>query len=146
MEDDEFDNFKYEVAIASILYDIERKGELNDTCKLYIDWVKGYIQRINKTLDSILDESYISTPHFVEVVKALANKQKDIPKEDIPKYKEEFNSINSKLDNLKKNPQEFYNTKDSKYIFDFMKKIEPIFQRPYVPIMTCCDEHIPGDD
>jgi hypothetical protein len=50
----EFDNFKYEVAIANVLWDIEKKSELNPTQKLYIDWVKGYIKRVTETLDTIL--------------------------------------------------------------------------------------------
>jgi len=142
----ELDDFGYELAIGSILWNIEKREELNETSKFRIDSMKEYIQRINNTLDSILDKKYISTPHFVEVVRALANKQEDIPRKDIPKYKEEFNSINSKLENLKSNPKEFYNSTDSEYIFNFMKKIEPFFQRPSVPIMTCGGEDIPGDD
>jgi hypothetical protein len=145
-EDEEFDDFKYEVSFNCVCYLIENKVKLlNENERIYINWTKEYFQKINKTLDSLLDKSYIFTPHFVEVVRALANK-KDIPREDIPKYKEEFNLINSKLDNLRKNPGQFYSTKDSEYIFKFMKKIEPIFQTPSVPIFTCCGEDIPADD
>lgn len=150
MEDEKLDDFKYELAIGNILYVIEKKKELNKTEELYLDRVREYIQRVNNSLDSILapedGKGYIFTPHLKEVVKALANKKEDIPRKDIPKYKEEFNSINSKLENLKSNPKEFYNSTDSEYIFNFMKKIEPFFQRPSVPIMTCGGEDIPGDD
>jgi hypothetical protein len=147
MEKDVPNDSGYELAIGSILWNIEKREELNDTSKLYIDWVKGYIQKVTKTLDSILDEIYIPTPHFVEVVRALADKPREkISIEDLVNYKQEFNSINSKLDNLKANPKGFYGTKDCEYIFNFMKKIEPFFQTPSVPIMTCCGEHIPGDD
>jgi hypothetical protein len=145
MEEEIQDDFGYELAIGSILWNIEKREELSNPSKVYIDRVREYIQGINKTLDSILDESYISTPHFVEVVRALADKKTLFPKE-IPKYKEEFNLINSKLDNLKKDPKKFYDTKDSGYIFNFMKKIEPFFQKSYVPIMTCCGEDIGNDD
>ena len=105
-EDEIQDDYAYKVAIASVIYNIENRNDLSDISKVYIDWISEYIQRVNKTLDSILDESYIFTPHFVEVVRALANK-KDLFKDEISKHKEEFNLINSKLDKLKTNPKEF---------------------------------------
>jgi hypothetical protein len=139
------DDYAYKVAIASVIYNIENRNDLSDISKVYIDWISEYTQRVNKTLDSILDESYIFTPHFVEVVRALANK-KDLFKDEISKHKEEFNLINSKLDKLKTNPKEFYESADSEYIFKFIKKIEPFFQTPSVPVMTCCGEDIDKDD
>jgi hypothetical protein len=143
MRYEELDDFAYELGIASILYDIEKKSDLNDIQRLHIDWVKGYLQRVNKTLDSILDKSYISTPHFKEVLLAIANKpEKDISREDIINYKQEFSLMENKLDNLKTNPKEFYKTEDSEYIFNFINKIEPFFQPPSVPPMTCCGEDI----
>jgi methyltransferase-like protein len=147
MEEEIQDDFGYELAIGSILWNIEKREKLSDVSKLYIDWVKGYFQEINKTIDSISYKDYIFTPHFIEVVQSLADKpQKEISIEDLVKYKDEFNSINTKLENLKTNPQEFYKSKDSEYISNFMNKIHPLFQTPHVPFMTCCGEDIGNDD
>lgn len=137
----------YGVAIESILYSIEGKKDLTDVRKTYIDWTKGYIERINGSLDSILDESYIFTPHLIEMIETLSGKSKEkISIEDIVRCKEEFSLMSDKLENLKTNTQEFYKSEDSKYIFNFMKKIKPFFETSHVPIMTCCGEDIDKDD
>jgi hypothetical protein len=138
-ENEKFDDFGCELAIASILYNIEKKSELDDTGKFRIDCIEKYIKMANNSLDSILahnvGKGYVCTPHLIEVVLALANKkEEDISFEDIVKYKEEFSSINSKLENLKTNPKQFYNSKDSEYILNFMKKMKPIFQGKSHPI------------
>jgi hypothetical protein len=138
-EDEEFDDFGNELAIANILYVIEKKKQLDETDKFRIDCIGKYIQRINNTLDSLVPKggkSYIFTSHFIEVVQALANKPKEkISIDDLVNYKQEFSLIGNKLENLKTTPQEFYNSADSEYIFKFMKKIEPIFQGKPHPIL-----------
>lgn len=135
----EEDDFKYHIVFKSICYNLKGKLDLSENSKKYIDQAKELFQSVIKSLDSMLDNSedstYHFTPHLKEIIKYSWQK---LPKtqEEIEKLKEKCFLVINNLDNLKKNPHEFYKTKDSKKILSLSDKLGPIYWRQLSPILS----------
>jgi len=130
MDDEKSDDFKYNIVFKSICYNIQKKKDLSENSKIYVDWAKELFQNCAKSIDSIIyadnGEGYFDTPHLKEIIKCSVKK---FPKtiEDFKKLKEKFSLVINYLDTLKKDPQKFYGTEESDKMLSLINKLSPIY-------------------
>lgn len=132
-EDQSLDDFKYNIALTNVCYNIKKRLNLSENSKVYVDWTKKLLQNVTKSLDSIMSikkgTTYFITPHLTDIINSYIgiNEIYQVHLEDIEKLKNDFLLMSNKLDDLKENPQKFYKTKDSEKIFNFLDKLSVSF-------------------
>jgi hypothetical protein len=132
-EDENLNNFRYNIALTNICYNIKGRLNLSENSKIYIDWTKELFQNVTKSLDSIVslkeDEGYFITPHLTDIINIYLgdNNSRSFLLSDVEKLRESFQLMSNKLDNMKTNPHKFYKTKDSEEIFNFLDKLSASF-------------------
>jgi len=130
-EAEHLEDFKYNLVFNNIYHIImRRKRNLSENSKIYIDLAKELFQSVTKSLDSILDtdkdKPYHIPPHLKEIIECTG-KDSLINPQEVIELKEKFSLIVNNLDNLKKDPQKFYGTKDSTEILDISSKLISIY-------------------
>jgi len=133
MEEAEYlEDLKYNIAFSSI-YNIirEKRRNLSAHSKTYIEQAKELFQSVTKSLDSILDtdktKAYHITSHLMEIIEYFGKDTSKMSSQEAIELKERVSSIIDNLDNLKKNPNEFYETKDSKEILSLSDKLSSMY-------------------
>ena len=138
MDDKKSDDFKYNIVFKSIYYNILKKKDLSENSKRYVGWAKELFQSVTKSLDSIIstdsNEAYHFTPNLTKIIKCSEGKLPKTPK-DVKKLKEKFSLVISNLDNLKKDPHKFYETKESDKMLNLINKLSPIYNIKTQPIL-----------
>ncbi|MCX6750677.1 MAG: hypothetical protein NTZ83_04425 [Candidatus Pacearchaeota archaeon] len=122
------DQFAFEIAFNHVCYLIENKSNLNNNSEIRIEQAKQYFQSAKTSLDSIVKSGYeysSQTPYLKEIIKYCGKDISKISSKDVNELKGELSSVLNKLDNLKKNPQEFYKTDDSEELFGFLTGLMP---------------------
>jgi hypothetical protein len=130
IEEVNLEDFHYNIAFNSICYNIKGKLNLTETSKIYIEWAKEYFENVKKSLDSILNpqtKMFHITPHLKEVLECSKKYREKISLDEVKRFREKIISLDKNLSRLSKNPQKFYNTKDSEEVFNFINKIVPCF-------------------
>lgn len=121
-EAERLEDFKYNIVFNNIYSIIlKRKRNLSENSKIYIDWAKELFQSVTKSLDSILDtskdSSYHFTPHIMEIIEYIRKDTSKMSSQDAIELKGKVSLIINSLDDLKKNPNKFY---ESKYSEDLL--------------------------
>jgi hypothetical protein len=100
---------------------------LSSTSKIYIGWAREYLKGATKSLDLILKsetyKAYFPTNYLNEVIIPLNDNNQPNSVQEAEDIKSKIDYIIKSLDKLKENPNEFYNTKASEEVFNYLTNI-----------------------
>lgn len=123
------DRFGYTITFENICYVIENKRtDLNENFKIYLDNAKKFFKGVVKGLESLIKgDNYFIVEYIKEIVDAFGYQIRGCSKEDIEKMVKGFNNTIIQLDELEKNPEQFYKTKNATELLKISKNLLDIY-------------------
>jgi len=129
------EKFGYELIFNSIVYAItHRRTDFSETALIYLDDAKEFFSDVIKGLESVLDKPTEGYYHFKkggqklsEIIELAGYNSKNASQKDVRNMIKGFKAKREQLSQLRQNPQEFYNSEDSKKLLSLSEKITNLY-------------------
>ena len=132
--DKNLSELNYGVAFSCVSYSIQHKiCEFTDVTSSKIGHVDNFLEKIVKELEKGFnyDESRDYTPSTIkgirEILQTAGCDMSNVSKDGVDKMKERFEERIKQLEQLRKNPNEFYETEESRELLNFCDSMKNLY-------------------
>lgn len=129
-------NFKLEVALDYVCCLIEKERVISKKSEKYIGYAKEFCNEVKKSLDSIIHPEQHEKYHLIDNLKEIIQAYGKNPSnsEHLNELKNNFSSAVIQLDGLRSYPKKFYNTENSRELFNLFNQVKNVFAANYETI------------